>query len=289
MSLSNIFGFQTILFAVRINWMIPWLFWFYSLLWLSVFYFQQKTGQLLVQLQTCSAFVPPAFSSLMALCRSKLAASMAELPRIWFSGHDCFSRMRSEGSRFMWGCGGEAVFAESCVCVRRRSQPFATVGNRLRERGKALHSAVWVICVAVVILAFAEELFLWVILVVAVILTFAEEMSVWVICVKSECLTRVSSKKCQVRVSSTSVLQERQVRVSYKSVRSQVSSNSVAQECQVRVSYKRVRQECQARVSSKSVLQECQVRVSSKSVVQECQVRSVKKECQVRVSYKSAK
>ena len=38
-----------------------------------------------------------------------------------------FSRMRSEGSRFIWGCGGEAVFAESCVCVRNRSQPFATV------------------------------------------------------------------------------------------------------------------------------------------------------------------
>ena len=36
-----------------------------------------------------------------------------------------FSRMRSEGSRFIWGSGGEAVFAESCVCVRNRSQPFA--------------------------------------------------------------------------------------------------------------------------------------------------------------------
>ena len=41
-----------------------------------------------------------------------------------------FSRMRSEGSRFIWGSGGEAVFAESCVCVRNRSQPFATVRNR---------------------------------------------------------------------------------------------------------------------------------------------------------------
>ena len=47
-----------------------------------------------------------------------------------------FSRMRSEGSRFIWGCGGEAVFAESCVCVRNRSQPFATVRNRLRECDK---------------------------------------------------------------------------------------------------------------------------------------------------------
>ena len=38
-----------------------------------------------------------------------------------------FSRMRSEGSRFTWGSGGEAVFAKFCVCVRNRSQPFATV------------------------------------------------------------------------------------------------------------------------------------------------------------------
>ena len=37
----------------------------------------------------------------------------------------CFFRMRSDGSRFFWGCGGGAVFAESCVCVRNRSQPFA--------------------------------------------------------------------------------------------------------------------------------------------------------------------
>ena len=38
-----------------------------------------------------------------------------------------FSRMRSEGSRFIWGSGGEAVFAESCVYVRNRPQPSATV------------------------------------------------------------------------------------------------------------------------------------------------------------------
>ena len=40
---------------------------------------------------------------------------------------DVFSRMRSEGSRFTWGSGGEAVFAEFCVCVRNRSQVSATV------------------------------------------------------------------------------------------------------------------------------------------------------------------
>ena len=67
-----------------------------------------------------------------------------------------------------------------------------------------------------------------VICVAAVILVFAEEVSVRVICVKSECLTRVSSKKCLTRVSSKkcvtrvsskSVLQERQVRVSYRNVK----------------------------------------------------------------------
>ena len=35
-----------------------------------------------------------------------------------------FSRMRSEGSRFTWGSGGEAVFAKFCVCGRNRSQPL---------------------------------------------------------------------------------------------------------------------------------------------------------------------
>ena len=44
-----------------------------------------------------------------------------------YSGR-CFSRMRSsEGSRFTWGSGGEAVFAKFCVCVRNRRQPSATV------------------------------------------------------------------------------------------------------------------------------------------------------------------
>ena len=56
-----------------------------------------------------------------------------------------FSRMRSEGSRFTWGSGGEAVFAKFCVCGRNRRQVFATVRNRLRDRRKALHSGerVW--------------------------------------------------------------------------------------------------------------------------------------------------
>ena len=36
-----------------------------------------------------------------------------------------FSRMRSEGSPFTWGSGGEAVFAKFCVCGRNRPQPLA--------------------------------------------------------------------------------------------------------------------------------------------------------------------
>ena len=59
--------------------------------------------------------------------------------------HFHFSRMRSEGSRFTWGSGGEAVFAKSCVCNRNRRQPSATVTNHLSVRRKALHSGecVW--------------------------------------------------------------------------------------------------------------------------------------------------
>ena len=74
--------------------------------------------------------------------------------------------------------------------------------------------------------------------------------------VPQESLTRVSSKKCQLRVS-------------YKSVK---LSKSVVQECQVRVSEKSV---SQARMSHKIVKSECPRRGSSKK----CQVRSVPQEC----------
>ena len=62
--------------------------------------------------------------------------------------HLVFSRMRSEGSRFTWGSGGEAVFAKFCVCgcnCGNRSQPSATLRNRLCVRRKALHNGecVW--------------------------------------------------------------------------------------------------------------------------------------------------
>ena len=103
----------------------------------------------------------------------------------------------------------------------------ATVGNRLRDRRKALHSgecvwsgpesvsswlfvaavilvsaeevSVWVICVAAVILAFAEEGSVKVICVVAVILVSAEEVSVRVICVVAVIL--VSAEEVSVRVT----------------------------------------------------------------------------------------
>ena len=49
-----------------------------------------------------------------------------------------FSRMRSEGSRFTWGSGGESV----STTVRNRSQPFATVRNRRQVFATACVSTV---------------------------------------------------------------------------------------------------------------------------------------------------
>ena len=40
------------------------------------------------------------------------------------------SRKRSEGSCFIWGSGGEVVFAENCFDIRNRSQSFVIVRNR---------------------------------------------------------------------------------------------------------------------------------------------------------------
>ena len=97
--------------------------------------------------------------------------------------------MRSEGSRFIWGSGGEAVFAESCVYVRNRPQPSATVcGSAIsspqwRVRQEWSRKRVKLTRVAAVILVFAEEVSMRVICVAAVILVFAEELSVRVSCV----------------------------------------------------------------------------------------------------------
>ena len=87
-----------------------------------------------------------------------------------------------------WGC-----VRKNCVCDPHRSQPSATVRNRLRWRRKALHSGecVWSgpesvsnwLLVATVILAFAEEVSPRVICGAAVVWVFAEEVSVRVICV----------------------------------------------------------------------------------------------------------
>ena len=95
-----------------------------------------------------------------------------------------FSRMRSEGSRFIWGSGGEAVFAESCVYVGNRSRGTATVcGSAIsspqwRVRQEWSRKRVKLTRVAAVILVFAEEVSMRVICVAAVILAFAEEVFV---------------------------------------------------------------------------------------------------------------
>ena len=118
-----------------------------------------------------------------------------------------FSQMRSEGSRFTLGSGGDRQK------LRLRPQPFATVGNRPRDRRKALHSGEccrkgsrkWVrrTCDIAVISAFAEEVsewsvapqfffgvcrggVVWVTCGAAVILAFAEEVPVWVNCVSTQ-------------------------------------------------------------------------------------------------------
>ena len=96
------------------------------------------------------------------------------------------------------------------------------------------------ICVAAVILAFAEEVSVSGICAAADILVFAEEVSVRVICGDAVILTRVPGKNCQVRVSYQSVKLESPTGVSGK---------GVLQDCQARVSYESVKQACQVRVS----------------------------------------
>ena len=177
----------------------------------------------------------------------------------------------------LWGSGGKAVFAKSCVCVRNRPQVFATVcvsAVRLSTVASASgvvpkackvdswrHSYIGVCRGGVSVSDLCRGSFVGVCrggVCVSdgrrrsyCIFVFAEEVSAWAICVAAvtqECLTRVSRKsvwqECQVRVPQKSVKKERHVKVSYRSVK----------------------QECLTRVSSKSVLQECQVRVFYKSV-----------------------
>ena len=79
----------------------------------------------------------------------------------------CFPECVARVPVSLWGSGGEAVFAKICVCGRNRSQPPATVRNRLRVRRKALHcgeccrkgspKCVKFTCGLAVLLAFAEE------------------------------------------------------------------------------------------------------------------------------------
>ena len=165
-----------------------------------------------------------------------------------------FSRMRSEGSRFTWGSGGEAVFAKFCVCDRNRPQPSATVRNRLRDRRKALHSGecVWSgpesvssgLFVAAIILVSAEEVSVWVICVAALILVFAEEVSVRVICVAAVIL--VSAEEVSVGVIWVAAVilvfaQEVSVGVICVAAVILAFAEEVQWECLVRVSSKNVK------------------------------------------------
>ena len=157
----------------------------------------------------------------------------------------------SEGSRFtlrVWGWG--CVRRKLCLCP----QPFATVRNRLRWRRNTLHSGEccrrgsgnWVKWTCDI----------------AVILAFAEEVSVWAICRASPQFCWHLQRRC---LCGCPVL-------SHKSALTKVSIQSASQKCQVSMSSESVLQECRVRVSS-NVWQECPTRVSSKSVLQECQAR----------------
>ena len=169
-----------------------------------------------------------------------------------------FSRMRSEGSRFTWGSGGEAAFAKSCVCDRNRPQPSATVCVRA-VRLSTVASASGVVLKASQVDWLSPQLY-------------------WRLQRRCLCEWSVSpqlywrlQRTCLCEWSVSPHLYSRFQRrcLCQGSVSPDVS---VPQECQERVSHKSVLQECQAR----SVLQECLTRVSYKSVLQECQVRSVK-------------
>ena len=193
--------------------------------------------------------------------------------------------MRSEGSRFIWGSGGEAVFAESCVCVRNRPQPSATVrvsAVRLSTMASAsgvvpnvcqvdlwrrsyigvCRGGVCVNCVAAIILEFAEELSVSAICVAAVILAFVEEVSVsgsvqpplyWRL--QRTCLCESSvppqfywrlQRRCEW--CRRSYVGDCRGRVCV----SDLWRRSVGKACQVSASYKSVKQECRTRVSSKT-------------------------------------
>ena len=69
----------------------------------------------------------------------------------------------------------------------------------------------------------------------------------------------MSSKKCQVRVSTVEVSSKKcQVRVSYKSVKYECLTRVSSKKCHTRVSSRK----CQAKVSYQSVAQQCQAKVS---------------------------
>ena len=139
----------------------------------------------------------------------------------------------------LWGSGGEAVFAKSCVCGRNRRQPSATVcvsAMAVRLHGKCIRSGL----VTSQLYWRLQRRCLYV-------------MSVPHKSVKQECFARVSSESVPTRVSRKCVKSDCSKRV---------SSMSVLQECQVSVSYKSVKKACQVSVSCQSVKSVCHVWVS---------------------------
>ena len=126
--------------------------------------------------------------------------------RRWLGWTSTFSRMRSEGSRFTLGSGGEAVFAESCICVRNRSQPSATVPNGPRDRRKALLNGE---CIWTGLRSESSEL--------------ATLQLYWRLQGRCLCVMPKCSQKCGVRVSDKSVKQDSPTRcqesVPHKSVK----------------------------------------------------------------------
>ena len=186
--------------------------------------------------------------------------------------------MRSDGSRFTWGSGGEAVFAKSRVCDRNRRQPFATVRNRPqpsatvrnrpRWRRKALHSGecVWSGPESVSSWVVAPQLY-WRLQGRCLCEWSVSPQLFWRLQRRCLCEWSVSPQvywRLQRRcLCEWSVSPQFYWRLQRRCLCEwSVSSKSVLQERHVRIAL----QECQARVSCKSVSQKCQVRVSSKSV-----------------------
>ena len=81
----------------------------------------------LLRMSTASLLWKGSFTTLVgappAHKKHKPKRSFQVLLDWWRRFPDCVARVPVS----LWGSGGKAVFAKCCVCVRNRSQPFATV------------------------------------------------------------------------------------------------------------------------------------------------------------------